>query len=57
MPTYITPDYIFNLVNQKEGETRREYLERLSSMSLNETLDWSIRSAANKRFQYEISHE
>lgn len=57
MPTYITPDWVYDIINQKEGEGRREYLERLSSIGLNETLDWTIRSAANKRLFEEISYE
>lgn len=57
MATYITPDYVFNVINQKQGETRMQYLDRLSRIMLDETEYPQIRAAANKRLQYETSYE
>lgn len=48
MATYITPDYILNKIKQRENESRREYLDRLSHIMLDETEDQMVRSAANK---------
>lgn len=57
MATYITPDWVFDIINQKQGETRMQYLDRLSRIMLDETEDPQVRSAANNQLWNETSYE
>lgn len=57
MAEFITPDWVYEKIQQRSNETAVMYRDRLSDMMLDETEDPMVRRAANERLWQIMSYE